>query len=149
MSSSEKQPLQGRVAQILNERELVINIGENGGVRQGMKFAVLSESPTEIRDPETDEVLDVIDREKVRVRAREVRPKVTICKTYLVRTLAAGRLFPEIGGSLMETLAEFRGPTKVVDTFRASDKDLPAPLSAEESYVKINDRVIQIMDDES
>jgi hypothetical protein len=85
--------LEARVAQILNARELVINIRESSGVKQGMKFAVLSESPTEIRDPVTNELLDTIDRVKVKVRASEVRPKVTVCKTYLVRTIPGGPLY--------------------------------------------------------
>src|ERR1051325_2006161 len=81
------EPITGRVAQILNARELVINIGADAGVTKGMKFAVMSKAATEIRDPDTGEVLDTIDREKVRVRAIEVRPRITICRTYLVRTI--------------------------------------------------------------
>jgi hypothetical protein len=144
-TTADTQPLQARVAQILNARELVINIGELAGVKHGMKFAILSESPTEIRDPETNELLDTIDRVKVKVRANEVRPKVTVCKTYLVRTIPGGPLYANLGirfGDLTKP------PEKVVDTLKAVDKDLPAPLSPEESYVKINDRVIQITEDE-
>ncbi len=75
--------LEGRVAQILSARELVINIGSSAGVSSKMKFAILSETPIEVRDPNTQEVLDLIDREKVRVEAVEVRPKVTICRRFL------------------------------------------------------------------
>ena len=64
-----------RVAAILNARELAINIGSDGGVVQGMKFAVLAESPTIVTDPMTGDELDQIDREKVRVEAIEVSPK--------------------------------------------------------------------------
>ena len=79
--------IEGRVAQILNARELVINVGSEAGVAAGMKFAVMSRSATQIIDPDTNEVLDEIDREKVRVRATEVRPKIAICKTYVTRTI--------------------------------------------------------------
>jgi hypothetical protein len=138
--------LEARVAQILNARELVINIGESSGVKQGMKFAVLSESPTEIRDPVTNELLDTIDRVKVKVRASEVRPKVTVCKTYLVRTIPGGPLYANFPVLRLGDLT--KPPEKVVDTLKAADKDLPAPLSPEESYVKIDDRVIQLIEDE-
>src|SRR5438309_2069601 len=111
-----------------------------------MRFAVLFESPTEIRDPETNELLDTNDREKVRVRASEVRSKVTICRTYLVRTIPGGSFHISrlAAPDLVNLAKEFLPPQKIVDTLRATDKDLPAPLSPEESYVKINDRVIQI-----
>ncbi|HBB86564.1 MAG TPA: hypothetical protein DC047_02990 [Blastocatellia bacterium] len=158
MSSSEttpvrqSRPIQGRVAQILNARELVINIGAEAGVTKGMKFAVMSKSPTEIRDPETQEVLDTVDREKVRVRASEVRPKITICRTFLVRTIPGRPGYSGFSGisNLLEgiRLSESVPERKVVDTLRADERDLPPPLSEEESYVKIGDRVIQIIEDE-
>jgi hypothetical protein len=149
MNSDIKQPLEARVAQILTARELVINIGQDQGVMLGMIFAILSESPTEIRDPESGEVLDSIDREKVRVRASEVRKRITVCKTFLVRTIrSGGPLYSGRGVPSLAALADLtRPPEKVVDTLRAADKDLPAPLSEDESYVKINDRVIQILGD--
>jgi hypothetical protein len=143
-------PLEGRVAQILNARELVINIGEKDGVTQGMKFAVLSESPMQIIDPQTKEILDTVDREKVRVRTAEVRPRITICRTYLVRTVPGGALYNATLAGLGEgfNLArQMQPPRKVVDTLRADDKDLPPPLSEDESYVKVNDRVVQILED--
>jgi|ERR1043166_338700 hypothetical protein len=149
-------PLQGRVAQILNARELVINIGRDVGVTEGMKFAVMSHSATQIVDPDTGEVLDEIDREKVRVRASEVRPKITICKTYVVRTIPGRQGYSGFSGTdvlenLSKQLAGFRKPEperKVLDTLRADERDLPPPLSEAESYVKRGDRVIQIIEDE-
>lgn len=81
----------GRVASILNAKELVINVGANQGVSPGMKFAVMAESPVSVTDPETGEVLDMIDREKVRVEAVEVREKISICRTYRTREISAGR----------------------------------------------------------
>jgi hypothetical protein len=128
--------LEGLVAQILSARELIINIGYERGVKPKMHFAVLSKEPLEIRDPETDEVLDRIEREKVRVEAMDIRPKITICKTYRAKTSYLGIL----GGIL--------SPQPVHETLEAKDSSLPPPLSPEESYVKIGDRVILINDDE-
>jgi len=136
---SPKKKLEGRVAQILNERELAINIGSNHGAQLGMKFAILSESPLEVKDPQTKETLDIIDREKVRVVVSEIRPKISICKTYRVRKFGGGL---SANFSLMKSLLE--PAREVKETLKAEDASLPQPLSPEESYVKINDRVVLI-----
>ena len=133
--------LEGRVASILNARELVINVGTERGVTKGMKFAVLAESPTEIRDPGTNEVLDVIDREKVRVEATEVRERITVCRTY--RSTKVGGGLASVF-ALQRGLADFEPPRTVFETFRVQDAQLPPPLKPEESYVKVNDRVVRV-----
>jgi hypothetical protein len=133
-----KERTEGRVAQLLNARELVINIGSEKGVIPKMKFAVLSETPLEIRDPNTQELLDVVDREKVRVEAYEVRPKISICRTYVVRS--EGMRFG-FTAAVLENIKPYR---EVVETLKAEDSSLPPPLNPEDSYVKINDRVVAI-----
>ncbi|MCI0488131.1 MAG: hypothetical protein L0229_16205 [Blastocatellia bacterium] len=115
--STNKKVLEGRVAQILNAREIAINIGAKNGVEPGMVFAVLAETPLEVRDPETQELLDVVNREKVRLKATEVREKITICGTYRIKGLC----------ELPVTSLDF----------------LNENLS-EERYVKINDRVVLV-----
>ena len=136
--------LEGRVAQVLNARELVINIGSDKGVAVGMKFAVLSATPMVVHDPETNELLDSVDREKVRVEAVEVRPKIAICKTYRTTHTPAGSLYLGVNG-FSARLADALAPPKVVtETLEAKDASLPPPLSADESYVKISDRVVRV-----
>jgi len=88
--------VEGRVAAILNARELAINIGRKHGVCLGMKFAVLAETPLEIRDPISGEVLDAVDREKVRVETTELRERISICRTYRVRTIPGGPLCADL-----------------------------------------------------
>ena len=135
--------LTGRVASVLNAKELVINIGTNKGVVAGMKFAVLSESPTPVSDPETGEVLDTIDREKVRVEAVEVREKISICRTYRTKEIPAGSFY---GGALAlgGFAAAFDPPQVIEEDLKVQAISLPPPLSPEESYVKMNDRVVQL-----
>ncbi|TWU61113.1 hypothetical protein V7x_54250 [Crateriforma conspicua] len=132
--SKPKKRIEARVAQILNAKELVINVGSDHGVTHGQKFAILAESPIEIRDPETNMVLDSIDREKVRVEASEVRPRITICRTYR----QFGSAFSALQSTklVMEAMREARP-----ETFRIEDDATPPPLTEEESYVKVNDRV--------
>lgn len=127
-------PLEGRVAQILNERELVLNVGARDGATTGMVFAILGESPLEVRDPISGEVLDEVDREKVRVEVFEVRERIALCRTYETR---------RVGGWLDSDISDLLAPRRdVVATLRAEDH--PKPLSMRESYVKIGDRARQV-----
>lgn len=132
------EPLVGRVAMVLNERELAINIGASDGVEVGMKFKVLADEPTEILDPETDELLGSIDREKVRVQAREVQERFSICRTYIIRRVGGGPFY-----GLSGLLAP---PREIPETLKAEDSSLPPPLSEEESYVKKGDRVVPLIE---
>jgi hypothetical protein len=141
MGKVKRVALEGRVAQILNVKELVINIGTTHGVSLGMKFAILAETPIEVRDPATLEILDIIDREKVRVVASEVREKISICKTYRVKKISGG---PGLDLGFLDLM---RPRQEIPETLAAKDYDLPPPLDPEESYVKINDRIIQVIED--
>ena len=55
--------IEGKVAQVLNAQELIINVGRNGGVVEGMKFAVLAETPLAVKDPDSGALLGEVDRE--------------------------------------------------------------------------------------
>jgi hypothetical protein len=133
-----KTKVEGLVAQVINSRELAITVGSDHGVKSRMKFAVLAAKPLEIKDPSTGEVLDTIDREKVRVEAVVVRPKITICRTYRTTFIPGGILYS--GFELNLT----RPPRTVVETLEADEESYPKPLSEAESYVKIGDRVIAV-----
>ena len=65
-------PITGKVAGVLNERELTINVGSEKGVYEGMKFKVLASSPIKVKDPDTEKILGTVDREKVQVKAIEI-----------------------------------------------------------------------------
>ena len=143
MSDQKNEKIRGRVAQIISSRELAINIGQEHGVQAEMKFAVLAATPLEIRDPDSGEVLDTIEREKVRVEATTVRPKVTVCRTYQTRHVPGGPLYYLARPAYMDP---FRPPRTVVETLTADQESYPQPLSEEESYVKIGDPVVQIDD---
>lgn len=144
--SLDKKPvnlMEGKVAGVLSERELYINIGSSSGVTLGMKFKVLAAEPVEVRDPETDEVLGIIDREKVRVSVVDLKEKFSICKTYRKWTTRGGALYL---GSLALNMLE--APKTVYETLKAEDSSLPQPLSDDESFVKRGDRVVQVANDQ-
>lgn len=130
--------LNGKVASIINERELAINIGATNGVLVGMKFKILANMPIDIVDPETNESLGQFDREKVRVEAVDIYPKYSVCRTYKI--IASDSSY----GSAQSIIAAFYGSRSRNETLRADKENKIPPLSEEESYIKIGDRVIEI-----
>ena len=75
--------IEAKVAQILNDRELVINRGSDDGVAMEMKFKILETSDV-IVDPDTREELGRINREKVRVKVNHVETRLSIGRTYQI-----------------------------------------------------------------
>lgn len=128
-------PLVGKVATLVNERELVINIGTVEGVRPKMKFRVLAAAPVEVRDPDSGEPLGTIEREKVRVQAIDIQENFTVCQTY--ETLRRGPLAPAMGAELLEAGG--------VRTLRRGDRGYVPPITEKESYVAIGDLVEEIV----
>lgn len=126
--------LHGKVAAILNARELVINIGQEQGVTVGMKFKVLAETPFEVQDPDTGKTIGIVDREKVRVQTTDVQPNLAVCRTYKTRR-TSGLFFPSVQDLMPVSREE-------VETLKADSSSLPPPLKEEESYVKRGDRVV-------
>src|SRR5687768_5118311 len=90
-----KTRLQGKVAQLLNARELVINLGHKQGVQTGMRFAVLG-PPAEILDPDSGDLLGSVPRLKVRVQTARVEESFSICRTYETRTVGSPSIFDAI-----------------------------------------------------
>lgn len=136
----ERELLQGYVAQLLNERELVITLGRVDGIKKGMRFAVLA-TPIEIRHPKTNEVIGTVNREKVRVEAVEIQDHLSICATY--ETITTGTLRLPLGLNL-------DWQRQVPMTLKADDpKAFLPPLKPEESYVEIGDLVEELRPDPS
>jgi hypothetical protein len=132
--------LEGKVAAIVSVREVAINLGDRDHVEPGMIFAILADVPLRVEDPDTRELLAEIERYKVKVKVTEVLERLSICRTY--ETYETGGMFPSSFASL---IAGMSGPaTRHVRTLKIEDSELPPPLSEEESYVKVGDRVRQV-----
>ena len=125
--------IEGKVAAIINSRELAINRGENHGVYEGMRFAVLDTSAGVISDPDTEEQLGMVEGIKVRVEVVEVHEQFSVAQTY--ETVGGGTL-----GSLL-TKGMYDAPKPV--TLKTNEA-LFAPLTEGESYVKRGDVVREI-----
>lgn len=55
-----QEPIRGKVAQILSDRELVINKGSLDGVTTGMEFNIIRTVPVE--DPDTSQLLGKVEQ---------------------------------------------------------------------------------------
>lgn len=131
------EPLKGKIAQILNDRELVINRGTKDGIEMGMKFKIV-ENLT-ILDPDTDEELGSIERENIRVKVIDVQPAFAIAHTYQTyRTTGTLNLLSRSLGQMTASSV-----TKV-RTIRSSEDD----SRVDAKLVRIGDKVVQVDENE-
>ncbi len=70
--------IEGKVAQILDEFTLIINVGQTKGVKPGMEFVVYAPGD-DVTDPDTGASLGAWEVVKGRVVASHVQEKLTIC----------------------------------------------------------------------
>jgi len=137
---SETKPMRGKVAKILNTRELVINLGANQGVVIGMRFDVLDQKEENIKDPDTGDTLGSIERPKVTVKVTRVLERMCIASTYKKTEINIGGRGISIGD-----FSRILMPPKLItkyQTFKTEEKTWE-DLSEAESYVKIGDPVVQ------
>ena len=133
--------LTGKVAAVLNERELVFNLGSENGITEGMKFKVM-ETRQEILDPDTGEFLGLFDREKVRVKVSEVNPKYSVARTYETYVVNLG------SDSFVSAFSGGRGrEARKVRTLRPNNESTLLPMDEKDSFVNIGDPVFQVEDD--
>lgn len=135
-------PLRGKVARILDSRNLVINIGSQQGVKIGMYFDVMDPKGEDIRDPDTNEILGSVERPKVRIRITDIQDKISVASTYKKKEENIGGQ-----GGINFRFAEYLMPPKWVTKYETlkTDEKTWEDLNEEESYVKIGDPVVQVM----
>lgn len=135
--------LQGKVARVLNSREVAINIGSANGVEIGMKFDIMSDKKEDILDPDTSDVLGSLDRPKVRVSISYVMDKFAVASTYKTRSVNVGGV-----GGIGPSFAKLLSPPKwieTVETLKTSERTWE-DLDESQSYVKTGDLVVQVIE---
>lgn len=136
--------IRGKVARILNSREVAINRGSKDRVREGMYFDILDPVSEDIQDPDTGEVLGSVSRPKVRVKVTRVEDRLCVASTYKSRKVnigGTGRGFGLDSGFARSLLP----PEWVVkhETLKTKETTWES-LDEEESYVKTGDPVVQV-----
>ena len=71
--------IEGKVAKILDEYSIVINVGRDNGVVNGMVFVVFVQSDDEIKNPDSGEVLGKLEHVKDHVFVAHVQDKFSTC----------------------------------------------------------------------
>lgn len=130
------EPIRGKVAKILNSRELALNIGSDAGVKPGMVFEIRSPREDIILDPDTGDVLGEVNLPKTRVKISRVAPKFSVAATYRSKRVDAGgvnTLQPPKWETRYETL-------KKEGSFETGSE----PLDAWDSYVDAGDPAVQV-----
>lgn len=137
--------IRGKVARVLNSRELAINLGSENGVELGMLFDVLDPKGEDITDPDTGEVLGSVDRPKVRVKVINVQEKLCIASTYKSKKINVGGMGRDLGFGRMADI--LRPPEYVVkyETLKTTEKTWE-DLDEQQSFVKIGDPVVSVVD---
>ncbi len=124
--------IHGKVAQLLNVRQLAINVGFKHGVIRGMRFAVLNRNAGEIRDPDTHEILGSALLPKLHVKVSAVQEEFSIADVEGARYIA-GLGLPSI----------FFEGREVPLTLKRSDHADVEEIDQKDSIVKIGDPIVQ------
>lgn len=74
--------VEGKVAKILDDQTLILNVGSAAGVAQGMVFSVFA--PVEdVKDPDTGKSLGQWEAVKGYVQATHPQEQLTVCRVYV------------------------------------------------------------------
>ena len=143
------EPIRGKVARVLNAREIAINVGTANGVTSGMHFDVM-EAYDDIKDPDTDEALGTIELPKVRMRITRTAERISVATTYRAEKVNIGGTGP---GMPLGPIARALMPPNWVTKYETLKKteETQEVLEEEDSLVKTGDPVVQVieLDDEA
>ena len=94
--------LEGKVAQILSDKYIIITVGALAGAKAGMAFVVLSQGE-EVKDPGTGAVLGRWELPKGYLRATHVQERISTCEG-IPAPGQDSRAAEETGGALSATM---------------------------------------------
>jgi hypothetical protein len=72
--------VEGKVAKILGNSEIVLNRGSADGVRAGMIFEVFAPDGEEVWDPDTGETLGTVEDVKAQAEVTEVKERLAVAR---------------------------------------------------------------------
>lgn len=137
--------IEGQVARVLNDRELVINRGAEHGVEAGMRFAVLAKEGIGIEDPETGEPLGDVERPKTLVKVTQVKPRLCVAVTYRTKVVGGGWVSP---AELSRRMLGMEPAHEIEETLRAEKTAFARPLRGPDAIVAAGDEAVQVLGEE-
>ena len=138
------EPIRGKVARIINAREVILNVGQDQGVEVGMSFDILTPRGLNIRDPDTGENLGSFQRAKNRVRVIQTQDRLSLASTFRSRSVADALAEAFFGTRASQATTSRKNQFETLKTDRETWQDLPD----EDSYVSEGDPVVQVFSDE-
>ena len=136
--------IRGKVAQIINSREVALNVGSDHGVELNTLFDILTQKGFDIKDPDTNEILGSVERPKARVKVVMVRPRLCVASTYRTRRVNVGGVGLGLGRSGLFEPPKWETRTETLKT----NENVWDELSEEESYISTGDPVVQVFEDD-
>jgi hypothetical protein len=103
--------IRGKVARILSDEEVILNVGRKHGVTEGTEFVIFSVSEADrITDPETGADLGAIETTKGRVKVHHVQDQISRARTltYQVPPPSIEQSVSLLASRLRETPVETR-----------------------------------------
>lgn len=117
--------LKSLVARVNSTTQLVLNVGQDDGVKAGDIFRIMSKDGIPINDPNTGEQLGLLPVEKGRVRVQTAYPKICVAETYRTYKVGGGVALSSIFGPEREVTEEMfveeSEPDNVDRTVRVGD----------------------------
>ena len=137
------EPIRGKIARVLNTREIALNVGTAQGVTLGMRFDVMDTNERDITDPDTGKVLGSLERPKIRVEIIHVQEELSVAQTPETNVNVGGT-----GTSLGPFARSFMPPNWVTryETLKKTEKNTEEELDEEDSRVKTGDPVVQVLE---
>ena len=148
MTTQTKKAIHGKVARVLNSREVALNIGREQGVEVGMLFDILTPKGHDIRDPDTGEVLGSLGQAKTRVKVARVLDKLSLAATYRVENVVDTKSKPTRSYEYVG-MRLFEPPRWVTrrETLRTTEATWDE-LSEEDRNISTGDPVVQVFHDD-
>lgn len=144
--------VEGKVAKILGNNEIVINRGRAAGVRQGMVFEVFAPEGEEVWDPDTGETLGTVEDVKAKAEVTEVKDRLAVARLQNSQEAPFGAVdIGEMQENLQRMFGQMFGDDVQVRGFGASpqgdDPDLESMLGGplqDLSKVQVGDAAREI-----
>jgi hypothetical protein len=140
--------VEGKVAKILGNNEIVINRGRNEGVRPGMLFEVFAPEGEEVWDPDTGETLGTVEDVKAQAEVTEVKDRLAVARLHDGASPFGALNIGEMQENLQRMFGQMFGDDMRIQGFGAAAGDdlesmLGGPLQ-DPSTVQVGDAVREI-----
>lgn len=139
-------PIRGKIARVLNTREIALNVGTAQGVTRGMRFDVMDTNEMDITDPDTGKVLGSLERPKITVEIIHVQEDLSVAQTPETSVNVGGTGTLTSLGTLGPVARSLMPPNWVTryETLRKT-VNTKEELDEADSRVKTGDPVVQVL----